>query len=250
MRLSRGRIDARLRRQRLLLTYFYILLALFAISVLAAGFFAKRSGYGIGERAAAIGDVLGAGTLLLALLAALIALQAYAAATGLPDLRVQVWFDYSDKNCPVFRASKSSDGRLQSDLPIGQTIARISVSNSSGYSARNPAVVLRFRAMSCELSVEEMGWSVIDTDARGRATVVQWDGGGTYSIHGRSTRRLPAVDLGRVLHNPEQGLASIAVEMLAEGGYRREALVPVRFINGGNSALAQKAEVTRVADWL
>jgi hypothetical protein len=240
----------RLRRKILLLIYNVILVALIIGVILSVFFVAGRSDLSIDKRITSIGDVLGAGTLLLAFLAALIALQAYAVATGLPDLKVQIWFEHSDKNRPVFLATPAVSGELASGLPAGQTAAKISILNSSGYSAKNPAIVVRLNAIGSRFVESETGWSVIDTDKNSDATSIQWDGGTAYSIHGHSIRRLPILDLGKIRHSPELGLPSLTVEMLAEGGYQREVLLPVRFIDSGESATGQSTDNDPFVEWL
>jgi hypothetical protein len=81
--------------------------------------------------------------MLYAVLAAgFVAVQAYKAATGLPDLRIQVSFEYSEKNAPAFEADARDDGSARA-RPFKQTSGRIVIQNLSDYSPRNPSVVLR-----------------------------------------------------------------------------------------------------------
>jgi hypothetical protein len=65
-------------------------------------------------------------------------------------------------------------------------------------------------------------------------TLVQWDGGPMYSIHGESIRMLPALNLERLFQISEEEPPSLAFELLAEG-YRREVTVPVIFNVEGES---------------
>lgn len=58
------------------------------------------------DRLAAAGDVLVAATLTLADIAAVVALLAYAVSTGPPDLQIQVWFNFSEANSPVFQVDR------------------------------------------------------------------------------------------------------------------------------------------------
>jgi hypothetical protein len=67
------------------------------------------------NRLAESGDIFGAATLLLTVIAALVALRAYAVSTGLPDLRVKIEFEFSYPNRPVFRARVADDGGLRAE---------------------------------------------------------------------------------------------------------------------------------------
>jgi hypothetical protein len=65
-------------------------------------------------------------------------------------------------------------------------------------------------------------------------TIVQWDGGSTYSIHGHSTRRLPDLQFSNLWYIPGGGKPAITFEILAEG-YRKEITLPVDFTVDGRS---------------
>ena len=123
--------------------------------------------------------------------------------------------------------------------------------NDSGYSAKNPAVIVRLHAMAFEpanadsfeqnwasMDVEIISWpaeSISEsTEPLAGLTVVQWDGGPTYSIHGNSTRRLPDLLFTQLWHKPEWGTPTLTFEILAEG-YRKEITLPVDFIVDGKS---------------
>jgi hypothetical protein len=217
-------------RKIILFSYGALLLAIVAITVLGGWIALDFTGLKLADRAAVLADVIACSTLMLALIAALIALQAYATATGLPDLRIQVWFSYSLKNRPGFRATLADDGSFMTQAPPEQTVATISVRNISDYSAKNPAVIIRLLAMSCCAVDQSDGWVVIDRAADGGATVLQWDGGPMFCVHGGSVRRLPALNLIHVRHVREWGEPLLKVELLADGGYKRTAVLPVDFI--------------------
>jgi hypothetical protein len=120
-------------------------------------------------------------------------------------------------------------GRLRA-VAFKQTWCTISLRNTSGYSARNPAVIVRLHGMvflnrDHSLAKE---WIVIDFSNTNGIKGIQWDGGPTYSIHGRSVRRLPALDLADLTCIPAWGDPAITFEILSDG-YRRETSVPVHF---------------------
>jgi hypothetical protein len=129
------RCAMQLRMYRLML--YAVLAAVLAVVLVFSSSVASTS-----DRLVEIGDVLAAGTLGLALLAGYVAVQAYKAATGLPDLRIQVSFEYSEKNAPAFEADARDDGSARA-RPFKQTSGRIVIQNLSDYSPRNPSVVLR-----------------------------------------------------------------------------------------------------------
>ena len=66
----------------------------------------------IPDKLVAAGDVLVGATLLLAVIATLVALLAYAVSTGLPDLQISVRFDGSSPNNPAFEATVGRSGVL------------------------------------------------------------------------------------------------------------------------------------------
>jgi hypothetical protein len=237
VKLSRVRHDSRLQRRAVLGFYAALVLAAAAVTGVLAWLIPWSHHAALGDRAAEIGDVLVGGTLVLAFIAGLVALQAYAAATGLPNLEIQMTFPFSSPNNPVFLAKPDEN---QANIWIlvtpAQSLPVISVRNVSGYSARNPAVVIRLTAMGFVNTSMGEGWTLIDAPLtllidgslppRAGATL-QWDGG-IYSIHGHSSRRLPKLDFD-VLHTvPEWGEPKFVIELLAEG-YRKEIEIPARF---------------------
>jgi len=198
-----------------------------------------------------VGEIAG-GTLLLAVIGGLVALQAYAAATGLPDLGLQMRFEYSQKNLPVFRGSVAGNGWVEATSPPVQTIATILIRNRSDYSAKNPALVIRLVAMAFDHRKEDGGWVVIESSNTG-VSAVQWDGGPLYSIHGDSIRRLPLLDLHNLRYMPEEGEPALMFELLADGGYRRKASMAVRFVKDADSVetLTPQSVVTNeTTDWI
>jgi hypothetical protein len=193
------------------------------------------------DRLAEVGDILALGTLALAAIAGFVALQAYASATGLPDLQLQIRFPFSENNQPAFRAEVPDDGTMLTSVPFKQTSSTIILWNTSVYSARNPALVVRLNNMAYvpgeyDSNVDN-GWTTLEFVTTFGATALQWDGGPTYSIHGKSKRYI-ALDLTRLTSVPrpadsEKWLSlSLDFELLAEG-YRRQITVPVNFTLDG-----------------
>jgi hypothetical protein len=201
----------------------------------------------LADRMAEAGVVFAGATLLLAAIAAIVALLAYAVSTGPPNLRLNFNFAFSSPNNPKFEADLQDDGRLKAKR-FKQISAAILLRNDSGYSAKNPAVILRLHAMVflpdmqidpvLELSPDFRGpqgaWTVIDSASTNGIIAMQWDGGPAYSIHGHSTRRLPDLRLDNLWAIPEWGTPALIVEILADG-YRKEVFLPVDFIVDGKS---------------
>jgi len=179
------------------------------------------------DRAAEIGDVIAGATLVLAVVAAMVALLAYAVATGQPDLRIQLDFPFSGINEPSFKSTVDDNGIVKAD-DFKQLTCTVRVRNNSGYSAKNPMIILRLHDMAYAASLpgrEE--WAVVQFASTRGVTIVQWDGGANYSIHGGSVRTLPALHLGGLSAIPDAD-PYIDINILADG-YAREVRVPVIF---------------------
>src|SRR5690349_6714785 len=188
-------LDSVARRRAMLI--FYTLL-LFAVGLMVLIIVLVWSSSKHDDRLAVIANFLAGGTLLLALLAGFVALQAYAAATGPPDLKFSIENSRSASTELVFLLERWAQGEIASGPP--DSSVSIFVANSSKYSASNPAVILRLRdaAIHGEMYADTGVWTVIDwqEDKEARElTAFQWDGGPTYSVHGKSTRRLPMINL-------------------------------------------------------
>jgi hypothetical protein len=223
------------------------------------------------DRLVAAGDVLVGATLLLAAIAAVVALLAYALSTGAPELQISVRFQRASRDNP----EKSSPNSLEFEairLETGvfrkkrfdRDLVEILLRNVGSYSAKNPAVIVRVNAMFfIPLPTEEPGtdWPEIESVGTSETSLligkntldrgikaVQWDGGPTYSIHGYSTRRLPNIDFFDLHYVPQWGRPGLTIEILAEG-YRREIKLPVGFtVNGEPQFPRQDGEA--IPEWI
>jgi len=225
--------DSRLRRRVALASIGVLLLLVTAATAVFVGV-ALSSSAKFSDRLAEVGDYIVAGTLLLAVIAGLVALLAYAAATGLPDLQVRL---------NVSMITSKPEGRVISPFPF---IIEIWLRNKSGFSAKNPAVAIRFGAVFALQKDPSSGWTLIDYGLTGTKSLfekkgnliitntvhaTQWDGGPAYSIHGYSTRRLPDLMFDGLNQGSEQGSPTITVELLADGGYRRMISFPLPLVD-------------------
>jgi hypothetical protein len=201
-------------RRRLVLGFYALLLIVVTGGVvdLVSTVIASRSD-SFSDRLAESGDWLAGGTLVLAAIAGLVALQAYAAATGLPDLQVSLIIDG-----PRIPDDDPEAGPVYTKRLTGPYAFHVMIKNTSSYSARNPAVIMRLPGNYLATNASEIadGWTIIDGD-RNQMFAVQWDGGPVY-IHGHSIRKL-RLDVGFVVLQSLDRL--IKLELLADG-YRRE----------------------------
>jgi hypothetical protein len=147
---------------------------------------------------------------------------------------------------------------LNAHISFGEVWLR----NDSGYSARNPAVIVRLHGMFFipnDRASFEREWAsmrIIEvsscfsgaSDLGEGITVVQWDGGSAYSIHGHSTRRLPDLQFYNLWCKPAGGKPAITFELLAEG-YRKEITLAVDFTIDGKSQFPREDE-KRNPEWM
>jgi hypothetical protein len=204
----------------------------------------------LADRMAEAAAIFAGATLLLAAIAAVVALLAYAVSTGPPDLLLKVEVPESKPNTLAFESI--IDPRSQ--LPAAERLFdwMLFLRNLNGYSANNPAVIVRFHHMgfgrsSWRTSISEE-WVAIDTDDEEMIRAIQWDGGPSYSIHGNSVRRLPDIRMTNLWYRGDGIQPMITVEILAEG-YKKVRSLPVDFIIEGQSKFPRQD--TKVYDeWI
>jgi hypothetical protein len=246
------RRGSRGRRLLLLITYIVASLAILAGTAIAV-FRLHSSREALDTRLAEASDILTTGTLILAVVAGFVALQAFAVATGLPKIQMQLWFASSDKNKPIFLATKMSNGWLQTSHPADQTRGRIRLRNRSSYPAQNITVCIELNGMAliaASFHDTDTWWAVDFVDDTG-VTAVQWDGGSDFLVHGHSARRLPDLDLGVIIRTGEAKNSFLQVRILASPGYERVINVPVVFAEEGlgSHSLEYMASI-QSTDWL
>ena len=247
--------DTRVRRKLLLAIYsFLLMIALAAILSLSCLILLSKAS--LSDRLAEVADVIAAGTAILGVLAGLVALQAYAAAIGLPNLEIQVWFSTSAKNMPVFLAEEVSSGIFETTEPSRQTTAIISIRNKSVYSARDPVVIVKIAPILSNLNGElPLGdkwipFQLPDESLGSREMVIQWDSEAGSIIHGHSLRRLPDMQLGTLsCYQSEQPL-QMRVEIMADGGYRRHVDLRLFFSSDGVSQRNSHLSYEAAPEWL
>jgi hypothetical protein len=139
------------------------------------------------DKATVIGDVIAGATLLLAVVAGLVAALAYAVSTGAPDLRVRVGSAGNSFGYPRIQLKDGDDLNSPRDYEL-----IIMLKNISSYSARNPVVTVQTKGLTF-LDVESGAWETIERNffPPNEGLAAQWNGGVNYSLHGHSIRRLP-----------------------------------------------------------
>jgi hypothetical protein len=260
--------DAGLRRRTFLsatgIAVILVVLATVLLTVIPLSSFKTTS-----DRLVWAGDVLVGATLLLAAIAAIVALVAYAVSTGAPDIQLSVQFGDSSPNKLAFKAEArdSIPGALIMTSKNAERLGKILLRNNSGYSARNPAVIVRLHGMffrSSDPTSFEREWAAMELAEtqeftssataqivrsyvdKNMLTMVQWDGGPTYSVHGHSIRRLPDLQFSWLFQVPDWGEPILTFEILAEG-YRKVVSLPVDFIMDGKS---QYTREKALPEWL
>ena len=187
----------------------------------------------LADRLTEAGVVFAGATLLLAAIAAVVALVAYAVSSGAPDIQFKMHFPFSEPNNPIFTAEWDQERAKAKNFK--QLHPDVFLRNISSYSARNPAVIVRLGGMFFRREAAESGeigipgeWVVTGFSNTNGITEVQWDGGPEYSIHGKSTRKLPDLRLDNLSFDWALGIPEFTVEILAEG-YRKVVVVPAVF---------------------
>src|ERR1700733_4019697 len=89
---------ARVPRRLQITLYSVAVLAAVLITVVLITAIDGNKGFAVSDRLAAINDVLAGAALVLGLTAGGIALQSFAAATGTPEIKVQLWFGGDPRN--------------------------------------------------------------------------------------------------------------------------------------------------------
>jgi hypothetical protein len=217
---------------------------LLATAIMAAlSWFAVDASFS--DRLVEVTNSLTAGALALAGVGGLIALRAYAAATGLPEILIRV-------QAPALQFNEAVlEGRSGGNLIYFDSYPTMEISlwNTSGFSARNPAVTVRLENFFRDRDQAGLsaGWADVDFWNRD-ITGMQWDGGSAYYLHGYAVRRLPDLTLTGLYSIPAMGHPKIIVEILADGGYRRRAFIPVKLVVDGQPQY--ESSILANAEWI
>ncbi|MBN0045767.1 hypothetical protein JS756_16970 [Streptomyces actuosus] len=186
-------------------------------------------GLGTDDRVVLVNTALVIYTCLLTAAAAVVAVLAYRAATGRPELDIEITFSFSFPNEPVFAAASDEDGVFEGRViaDFEQSWARVVMSNASTYAAKNPGVRIELEWLGGFAAME--GWeSVAFTHGVG-VTAIQWDGGTDSIVHGRWSRVLPSFDLAHA-RELVPGDSTLVVTIVADGIEPVIRRLPVRIL--------------------
>jgi hypothetical protein len=160
-----------------------------------------------GDRLAVEGIIVGAGTFMLALWAAIIAAIAFMQSDRRPRLRplVRLLFDapssgpfgerapqhviYTLPNAPGGPSDRWPDG-----APLSKGLVQVLLENVGEATARNVTVVVTIHNLQV-FEVVLNGWTALDRDPVSGRTRLQWDGGVDQTVHLEQSRSLPDVTL-------------------------------------------------------
>jgi len=145
------------------------IMAFSAVLTILAFIFAPDLASGIGFATL----VLTGATLLLAVIAAAVAILAYALSIATPDLAVRVRFPFSQANNPVFDAEQLEDGSVKA-TSFKQLDMVLDLRNRSEYSARDAAVIIRFNGMAFFSKLDPEQWVITDFASTVGITAIQW----------------------------------------------------------------------------
>jgi hypothetical protein len=166
--IGRMRRDAGLRRKIVGSAVLLLVTAAVAATVVA-GILLWGSSGSHADRVAEIGDIFAATTLLLTVIAAVVAYLAYA---------------------------EPRNGRLEA-VDSGQTAVTIRIRNFGVFPAKDPAFIVQVQGMEFGPDVRDLnaaGWTVNEGSETG-ITTVQMDGGPAYSTPQGMVRHLPVLSL-------------------------------------------------------
>lgn len=239
----RERFDARTRRA---LTFYGYGLGLVVLAGIVLGFVVSWSQSKSDDRLAVITNWLAGGTLALAFVAGLVALQAYANASGLPDLMVRFKMPSAHPNEPRVVVGKGL--AYSHSVSFEQAQAAISVRNFSLYAAKSPAMLIELENLEIVPGVYTQGsdWTVVELGSANNITAMQWDG--PAPIHGKSERRI-GFSLPQLRRTSATMSPAIQITLMADGYEPRKVRLEVEFTEEGTPG-KPPSELSKTPEWL
>ncbi|MGW0412991.1 hypothetical protein ACWDZX_17070 [Streptomyces collinus] len=223
-----------LRNYRLLTTVTTLAaVAIGTVIVLGAAFGKWKLGLHTDDRAVIVNTALVIDTCILTAVAAFLALLAYRSATGLPSLDVAITFNFSFPNEPVFVVASDDDdgasnGEQRRIADFKQSLATVTLTNSSTYAAKNPGVRIELEGLGG--LGEQPGWEPVAFVTTVGMTQLQWDGGTDSIVHGQWSRTLPPLSFGGV-EELLPGATTLVVTIVADGITPIVKRLPVRILS-------------------
>jgi hypothetical protein len=169
-------------------------------------------GLGTHDKPTLVTIALTADALFFGLVAAVLALAAYWSASGRADLSVEIRFNFSDTNKPVFKVGPPREHDQWRPIePFKQNRATVVVRNDSRYAARNPWVCIGLHGIS--LSTAPDGWKETRHANMLGVTELMWEG---EIVHGEMPLPLPDLVLSDSCLLPRPA-PRIEVTVVADG---------------------------------
>jgi hypothetical protein len=180
------------------------------------------------DRVARFADGLAAATLVLAIVAGVIAFIAYRVSVRRPRLKFHCQFGSGPVDRPVFDLEREAGPtELRIATITNQLNGRIWLENESDFAAHFPAVRIDFIRLVARLPGSD--WLPSDKPASGATGAVEWTPSSEIIIHGKTSRPLPALHFDELSFH-RRGRCRIKVTVLADG-YRKTE--DVRFATNG-----------------
>jgi hypothetical protein len=213
------------------------------LAILGAAFWGWDFGLGHADQPSRINTVVAVCAFILVAATLFVALIAYLAATGRPDLEPQLHFRNSDVNRPVLRAAPSQRQIERSP----QSVCGVVLVNRSRYSARNPGVRIELDGLAGLPA--QPGWTGIASETDIGTVAIQWDGGADYLIHGNWSRALPDLDFGFVAESKSDPPPQLIITVAADGVRPTTYRIPVTILDSHEyTAYQAKRNAEPVAD--
>lgn len=178
-------------------------------------------------------DSLGAGlaTVALAVVAGIVAVLAYAAATPQPQLEVEVAIGGAGPPVDhiVLSVQRVHPGGARVDMQL--LTAVITLRNDTTFAARNPAVRISLHGLRGRiLGGGPHGWLPRNVECLS----AQWDGGSDYWVHGRWATQVPLLQVESYsLPDAVRGRFRMEIEFVADGVPPRIRELPIYFKGAG-----------------
>jgi hypothetical protein len=199
------------------------------VAFLGAAFWNWHFGLVTHDKVLVINTVVAVGGFVLVAWGVIVALAAYVSATGSPDLSAEIIFRFSFANHPTLMVADQTEwvGGWRRVKDYRQVEGRVTITNSSRYSARNPGMRITLDGLGGILAQE--GWTVLSSANQIGITSLQWDGGADYMIHGQWSRVLPTLSVtGMFAYKDDPALI---VDIAADGYEPKRIRMPVEILD-------------------
>jgi hypothetical protein len=201
-----------------------------AVIILGTAFWGWRFGMTGVDLPTRINTVVAVCAFILVAATLFVALTAYLAATGRPDLEPQLRFYHSYLNKPVLRVEdEPSPNGWRNIVTTRQTECSVTLVNRSRYSARNPGLQVWLEGLGG--LKEQPGWAVVGSANMIGITAIQWDGGADYLIHGKWSRVLPPLIFDGAFVYATDTLPALIVTVAADGIKPQRKRMPVEIMD-------------------